>query len=159
MTLYEMTVQTQALRDMLDTEEIDEQTFNDTLEAIGAEEKVNSYCQIIRDLDGDNVAIKAEIERLKKRIEHNTNSIDRMKQALDNFMIASGKKKEKTPFFSVSYRKSQSVDILNEADIPQEYIKVKTETVPDKVAIKAAFKAGETVPGCQLKDTESIQIR
>lgn len=159
MTLYEMTTQAQALRDMLDNEEIDEQTFTDTLEAIGAEEKVNSYCQIIRDLDGDNAAIKAEIDRLKKRIEHNTASIDRMKQALDGFMTASGKKKEKTPFFSVSYRKSQSVDILNEADIPQEYIKIKTETAPDKVAIKAALKAGETIPGCRLKDTESIQIR
>lgn len=159
MTLYEMTTQAQALRDMLDNEEIDEQTFTDTLEAIGAEDKVNSYCQIIRELDGDNTAIKAEVERLKKRIEHNTASIDRMKQALDSFMTASGKAKEKTPFFTVSYRRSQSVDILNEADIPQEYIKVKTETAPDKVAIKAALKAGETVPGCQLKDTESIQIR
>ena len=159
MTLYEMTEQAQALRDMLDAEEIDEQTFSDTLEAIGAEDKVNSYCQIIRELDGDNAAIKAEIERLKKRIEHNTSSINRMKQALDGFMTASGKKKEKTPFFSVSYRKSQSVDILNEADIPQEYIKVKTETAPDKVAIKAALKAGEAIPGCRLKDTESLQIR
>lgn len=159
MTLYEMTAQAQTLRDMLDNDEIDEQTFTDTLEAIGVEDKVNSYCQIIRELDGDNTAIRAEIERLKKRIEHNTTSIDRMKQALDSFMTASGKKKEKTPFFSVSYRKSQSVDILNEADIPQEYIKVKTETAPDKVAIKAALKAGEAIPGCQLKDTESIQIR
>lgn len=159
MTLYEMTEHAQTLRDMLDAEEIDEQTFNDTLEAIGADDKVNSYCQIIRELDGDNAAIKAEIERLKKRIEHNTSSINRMKQALDGFMTASGKKKEKTAFFSVSYRKSQSVDILNEADIPQEYIKVKTETAPDKVAIKAALKAGEAIPGCQLKDTESIQIR
>lgn len=159
MTLYEMTTQAQMLRDMLDNDEIDEQTFTDTLEAIGAEDKVNSYCQIIRELDGDNTAIKAEIERLKKRIEHNTTSIDRMKQALDGFMTASGKAKEKTPFFTVSYRHSQSVDILNEADIPQAYIKVKTETAPDKVAIKAAFKAGETVPGCRLKDTASIQIR
>lgn len=159
MTLYEMTAQAQALRDMLDNDEIDEQTFTDTLEAIGTEDKVNSYCQIIRELDGDNTAIKAEIERLKKRIEHNTASIDRMKQALDGFMTASGKSKEKTPFFTVSYRHSQSVDILNESDIPQAYIKVKTETAPDKAAIKAALKAGETVPGCQLKDTESIQIR
>ena len=159
MTLYEMTVQAQTLRDMLDAEEIDEQAFNDTLEAIGAEDKVNSYCQIIRELDGDNAAIKAEIERLKTRIEHNTSSINRMKQALDGFMAVSGKKKEKTPFFSVSYRKSQSVDIINEADIPQEYIKVKTETAPDKVAIKAALKAGEAIPGCQLKESESIQIK
>lgn len=159
MTLYEMTEQAQTLRDMLDAEEIDEQTFNDTLEAIGAEDKVNSYCQIIRELDGDNAAIKAEIERLKKRIEHNTSSINRMKQALDGFMTASGKKKEKTPFFSVSYRRSQSVDVVDATAIPAEYIKVKMETAPDKVAIKEALKSGKEVAGCQLKDTESIQIR
>lgn len=159
MTLYEMTAQAQTLRDMLDADEIDEQTFHDTLESIGAEEKVNSYCQIIRSIESDNTAIKAEIDRLSKRVEHNKASVERMKVALDSFMQAAGKKKEKTPFFSVSYRRSQSVDVVDLAAVPAEYIKVKTETAPDKMAIKEALKNGQVVAGCQLKETESLQIR
>ena len=110
-------------------------------------------------IESDNTAIKAEIDRLSKRIDHNKASVERMKAALDSFMQATGKKKEKTPFFSVSYRRSQSVDVVDLAAIPAEYIKVKTETSPDKMAIKEALKNGQIVAGCQLKETESLQIR
>ena len=47
-TLYELTNQANALYELLQGEEIDEQTFNDTLEAMGAGEKIESYCKIIK---------------------------------------------------------------------------------------------------------------
>lgn len=40
MTLYELTAQASELYELLQNEEIDEQTFTDTLEAIGTEEKL-----------------------------------------------------------------------------------------------------------------------
>ena len=159
MTLYDMTTQAQALREMLDAEEIDEQAFNDTLESIGASEKIDSYCQIINAIAGDNLAIEAEISRLKARLEHNKHSIDRMRSALNDFMTVCGKKKEKTALFTVSYRKSQSVEIIDIGSVPEEYVKIKTEVTADKNAIKAALKSGHTIAGCQIKDTESLQIR
>ncbi len=43
MNIYEMTQQAEALYELLCLGEIDEQTFNDTLEAIGTDDKVNTY--------------------------------------------------------------------------------------------------------------------
>ena len=85
MTLYEMTEQAQALKSLLESEEIDEQAFADTLEAIGADEKVDSYCRIIKSIEGDNALIDAEIARLTALKQRNGKSIDRMKEALDRF--------------------------------------------------------------------------
>ena len=53
MTLYEMTEQAKTLYNMLSYGEIDEQTFNDTLESIGADDKINDYCIVIRQLKAD----------------------------------------------------------------------------------------------------------
>lgn len=43
MTLYEMTEAARQLKALLEADEIDEQTFSDTIEAIGADDKINAY--------------------------------------------------------------------------------------------------------------------
>ena len=77
MTLYEMTEAARQLKALLEADEIDEQTFSDTIEAIGADDKVDSYCKIIRQIEAEMIARKMEVERLKamndraeKAIEH-----------------------------------------------------------------------------------------
>ena len=65
MTLYEMTQAAQDLKALLEADEIDEQTYNDTLEAIGADDKIDAYCQIIREYEAEITARKSEIERLR----------------------------------------------------------------------------------------------
>ena len=62
-TLYEMSLAAQNLLDLLTDEEIDEQTFNDTLEAMGAAEKVENTCKAIGCLTADAEMFKKEIER------------------------------------------------------------------------------------------------
>lgn len=159
MTLYEMTEQAKALYDMLSSGEIDEQTFNDTLESIGVDDKINSYCSIINQFEGDKTLIKAEIERLKARSDLCDKNIARMKIALDCFMQAKESKKEQTAMFTVSYRKSERVQILNEADIPTDYINIKETKSIDKTSIKQALKAGISVPGTKLEEYKNIQIK
>ena len=75
MRLYEMTVAANQLYDMLTSGEIDEQTFNDTLEAMGTEEKLESYCKVIRQLEGDAEMLKTEKERIEKKQKAVTISI------------------------------------------------------------------------------------
>jgi hypothetical protein len=53
-----------------------------------------------------------------------------------------------------------SVRILDEAQIPAEYVKAKMETSIDKLAIASDLKAGKSVPGAMLvTDGEKIIIR
>lgn len=159
MTLYEMTNQAAALYELLAAEEIDEQVYCDTLESIGAEEKIDSYCKIVRTIEADNTAIDAEIARLTAIKKRNIKSIARMKTALDGFMRATNSDKQKTPLFTVSYKKSDAVEITDLSAVPEIYINVKTERNPDKMAIKKAIKSGEKVPGAELKINMNIQIK
>ncbi len=158
-TIYEMTQQAQSLYELLCTEEIDEQIFNDTLEAIGADEKINSYCEIIAQLKADSASCGIEIDRLSSRKESFDKNIERMKNALDGFLKAKGSTKEKTAKFTVSYRRSERVQILDTAVIPAEYIKIKKTESIDKTGIKQAIRDGITVPGAVLEQCLNLQIR
>lgn len=157
-TLYEMTVNASKLYDLLLMGEIDEQTFNDTLESIGADEKINSYCEIINQFKADMKSLKDEINRLTERKNNCENAIERMKSALDEFMKASGKTKEKTDKFTIFYRDTQSVNILDENKLPEKYLIPQPPNI-DKKAISAAIKGGEKVDGAELVTKSSINIR
>ena len=59
----------------------------------------------------------------------------------------------------VTYRPSQTVEIVNEEAIPDKYLKVKTTTAPDKMAIKKVLSSGGTVPGTVLVDHLRMQVK
>ena len=92
MTLYEMTEAARQLKALLESDEIDEQIFNDTIESIGAGEKIDAYCKIIREYEAEIAERKSEIERLRTANDRAEKAIDRMKSALDGFMTASGQR-------------------------------------------------------------------
>jgi hypothetical protein len=49
--------------------------------------------------------------------------------------------------------------IIDEEQIPAEFIKTKTELSVDKVGIKNAIKAGQDVPGAMLQSGMKISIK
>lgn len=159
MTLYEMTDAARNLKALLEADEIDEQTFTDTLEAIGTDDKVDSYCKIIRQIEAEMIARKMEVERLKAMNDRAEKAIDRMKSALDGFMTASGQSKAKTALFSVSYRSAKSVLITDESKIPERFLTVKTTTAPNKTEIKKYISDGGTVEGVEIVESRNIQIK
>jgi uncharacterized protein with von Willebrand factor type A (vWA) domain len=65
----------------------------------------------------------------------------------------------KSATLKVSLRKSTRT-IPDDIDlIPKEYKTVKVEVTPDLEAIKAAFKAGEDVPGAHLEERNNLTIK
>lgn len=157
-TLYELTTQATALYELLQAEEIDEQTFNDTLEAMGAADKVESYCKVIKQLQSDVEMFKGEIDRLTARKKTTENGIDRMKAALLAFLHLSGQDKVKAGTFSVSKATTQAVNITDESAIPCIYL-VEQPPKIDKNGIKAALKAGEEISGAELINNTGVRIR
>ena len=65
--------------------------------------------------------------------------------------------KMKEAEFTISYRPSEVVEIDDDADLPAEFIKMKSEW--DKAAIKEALKEGAVFDGCHLVQKQNIQIR
>ena len=158
MRLYEMTVAANQLYDMLTSGEIDEQTFNDTLEAMGTEEKLESYCKVIRQLEGDAEMLKTEKERIEKKQKAVTISIDRMKKAVVEFMKASGTTKSTAGTFTVSLSTSKATKIIDESIVPKKYF-IKQEPKIDKKTILDLLKSGAKIKGCELQINEGVRIK
>ena len=156
--LYELTTQAAALYDLLQAEEIDEQTFNDTLEAMGAADKVESYCKIIKQLASDVEMFKTEAERLTYRKRTVENAVERMKNALLAYLQTTGQDKVKAGSFSVYTAKTKSVFITDEKAIPCKYLIEQPPTI-DKKRIKAALDAGEEVGGAAIVINTGVRIR
>ena len=158
MNLYDMTVQAQELYELLQGEIIDEQTFNDTLEAIGVDEKIEGYCQVIKNLQADFDMFKAEADRISERMKPIKNNIDRMKESLLTFLKASGQNKVKGGTFAVSIGTSKQTNIVDEALIPTEFKTPQPDKI-DKTAIKKAIESGLNVAGAEIIINEGVRIR
>jgi hypothetical protein len=169
MTLYELTSDYLNLLEMAEDPDIDEQAFLDTLEGISGalEDKADGYAKVMRMLDGDAVAIKAEEDRLSARRKTIENRIKRMKQSLQYVMEATGKTKFKTQLFSFGIRnnaESVVIDTEDVTDIPAEFLKFK-DPEPNKTALKQALKDGDDDMKellqklCHLERTRSLSIK
>ena len=156
--LYEMTQAATMLYELLQNEEIDEQTVTDTLAAMGTDEKVENYCKIIKQFQADAEMYKSEQDRLAARKKSAENAIDRMKQALLDFMTASQQDKIKAGTFTVSTATSKSANIVDETKIPEMYLKPQPPKV-DKAGILAALKNGEKIDGAILVENTGVRIR
>lgn len=159
MTLYEMKEAARQLYEMFADGDIPEEAVNDTLEAMGVEGKIEAYCCVINELNGDILKIDKELERLELKKAAANKGIRRLKTALSEYMLAARADKIKAGTFALSFRKSEAVVITNETALPAEFVKTKTTTAPDKAAIKNAIKSGREVSGAEIQTNMNLQIK
>lgn len=152
MTLYEID---EAIMDCIDTEtgEVIDQAKLDALN-LEREKKIEGVACWVKNLKAEIAAIKTETASLKERQEAKEKKLESLTAWLMNAL--DGQKFE-TAKCSVRFRCSDVVDVSDDAAVPAEYQRIKTE--PNKAAIKAALKAGETVPGCALVVSVSMTVK
>lgn len=158
MTLYEMTGNAQYLYQMLEDGEIDEQVVNDSLEAMGVEDKLEDYCKVIRQFYADVEMFTAEKARIEGKIKTAKKAITRLEKAVLDYLAVTGKEEERCGTFNVKVSRSKAVNIVDGAKIPAEYLKpVKVEY--DKAAIRKVLMSGGAVAGAELQTNESVKIK
>lgn len=157
-SLYSLTGDYLQLQEMI---EDGHEGLEDTLESIedAIEDKLEKTTMIIRNLETEIAGYKAEEERLAKRRKTAENTVKRLKQGMEDAMLASGRKKVKTKLFSFNIQKNApSVAVLDDALIPKQFY-VPVDPRLDKKGIMERLKAGENVPGVELKQSESLRIK
>lgn len=160
MTLYEMSAAAQQLYALLDAGEIDEQTVTDTMEAIGAGEKLEAYIHVQKEFEKDITALEQEIKRMAERKKSLEAQVERLKNAQIAFMQASGQKSANAGTFKLTVRENKSVEITDESAIPSEYVtEIPASTRPDKKAMLAALKAGAEISGVKMKTSYSVSAK
>lgn len=152
MNLYEIDA---AIMDCIDTEtgEVLDPAKLDALN-LARDEKVEGVACWVKNLKAEISAIKTETASLKERQEAKEKKLESLTAWLMNAL--DGRKFE-TAKCSVRFRCSDVVDVSDDAAVPAEYQRIKTE--PNKAAIKAALKAGESVPGCALVASVSMTVK
>ena len=158
-TLYELTSEYQALLELAEDPDADPQALADTLEGLEGEieVKADNYARVIRQIEADNAGIKAEIDRLMRRLKTGDASVKRMKAALQTSMEATGKTKFKTQFFNFSIRRYPA-SLVIDGEVPEAYM-VQQDPVVNKTAIKDAIKAGKEIPFAHLEQSSGLSIR
>lgn len=160
MTLYEMSSAAHQLYDLLESGEIDEQTVLDTMESIGASEKLESYIHVQRQLESEIAGFEAEIKRMQERKAVLENHVKRLKQAQVEFMQATNQKKATAGTFTLTMRENKSCEIEDEALIPLEFmVEIPASFRPDKKAMLAAMKNGEKISGAKLNVSYSVTAK
>lgn len=132
------------------------------LEAIAAlemerDKKIENLDCWYKNLLADAEALKAQKNAFAEREKAAKAKAESLRGFLGRYL--NGKKFE-TAKVAMSFRKSEAVEFDAKCigDVPEEFLKFKDPEL-DKVAVKKAIKAGETVPGCELVARQNLQIK
>ena len=122
-------------------------------------EKSLNYVKFMRSEELSIDAIDSEIDRLTAIKKAKTNKIKSLKDRLSNAMQFLGIDKYDLTLFNLSFRKSESVEVLEVELLDDEFKRSKTVVEADKTAIKKAIKDGRQVAGATIKESISLQVK
>ena len=162
--LYELTGELIQLAEIGLEEDVDAEVFVDTLEAVEGEydDKIEGYCKVIKNIEGDIDAVKKEIERLTARKKNMENNVQRMKDAMFNSMKVLGKTTAGGTILKASIQKNGGkLPLIVEKDakdLPDEFKVV--EFKPDNMAIREALECGRELEFAHFGERgETIRIK
>lgn len=152
MNLYEIDAKILGCVDIETGEIFDEEKFEEL--NLTRDSKIESICLWIKNLKAEAEALKAEKDAFAKRQKSAENKMESLKKYLSGYM-------DGTPFQSakckVSFRKSETVDVSENAVIPDAFLRFKEPEV-NKTELKKALKQGLKIEGVQLVTNNNIQI-
>ena len=134
--------------EIIDTEQLDKLTME-------REAKLENVACWIKELKAEAEALKAEKMAFAKRQQVAENKMESLKKYL---AYALDGQAFKTVRASVTFRKSQAVEIADIYKLDENYLRYK-EPEADKTAIKEALKAGKEVAGATLVENTSVIIK
>lgn len=163
-SLYDITSEYTAALEELANMELDEETLKDTLEGLSGtlEAKAVNVAMFVRNLETTADSIKDAEKAMSDRRKAIENRAARVKEYIKENMIRAGILKIESPYFKLAIQNNPpSVKIENAEEIPQHFFKIPEPPppVPDKTAIGAALKAGESVPGAWLEQGQRLVIK
>lgn len=160
MTLYELENNYKTFLDLCEDGEISEEAMLDMQEYLltDIDEKLEGYGCVLRQLQADVEAVKAEKLRLAGKQAQLENNIDRIRETMKSAMHLTDRQKVKTKLFtfSISTRLKTIVD-APEADLPEQFRKVTYKA--DTKAISEYLLAGHEVPWAHQEQAKSLTVR
>lgn len=127
---------------------------------LAREEKIEGICLWIKNLRAEASAIKDEEKNLADRRKAKENKADRLEAYISSNL--QGKPFE-TSKVKVTFRKSESVEILNEDAVPDSFLDIQVVRKPMKTEIKKRLKEaeakGEEIPWARINTKQNMSLK
>lgn len=133
----------------------------DNLDALETERnaKLEAVALFVKSLEAEAAAMREEERKLAERRGRNERKAERLRKYIADSMQRFGDTNLETARVSLGFRRSESVEVVDQTALPVEFLKVKMTETADKAAIKKALKAGQQVAGAQLVENKNLQIK
>ena len=132
------------------------------LDELGIQEadKIDSFGAFIRAETARNKYYREEAQRFSNKAKTSENRINYLKSRYLAIMGQAGVKKITGKAYTLSVRSTPAVEVEDVDLLDDLYCRVIPERrEPDKQIIKEYLRAGGTLPGCRLVQSDSLQIR
>lgn len=162
--LYNLSAEVSALKEKLESSDLDEKTIADTLEAksFDFEEKCRAVGYVVKEFESKIMSLEEAYDEMWQRKVHFENKQKSLLEYLQACMTIAGVKKVEGVEFDITIKKNpKSVKIIDSGLVPESYWKIP-EPEPaklDKRAILKDLKEGKSIPGCQIYQTERVEVR
>lgn len=120
------------------------------------EDKIEGVGLWIKNLTAEAEAVKNEKNAMAERQKRLEKKVESLKGYLTYALQG---EKFSTPKVAMSFRKSESVSIPDDAAIADEYCNISVVKKPDKTMIKKALKEGKDIFGASLITKQNLQIK
>jgi hypothetical protein len=123
------------------------------------EDKATSYCYLTKQLDVDTDQIDVEIKRLQALKSAKVKLQEELKNRVSEAMQRFGIEKIEKNNLKLSFRKSESLIIDEDAKVPNEFVKIKMTESVDKVKLKEYIQSGKKIKGIVVVTNQNLQIK
>lgn len=122
--------------------------------SLSREEKIENILLWIKNLRADAEMYKAEAKSFSDKQKSAENKADNLQGWMEKVLDG---QKFKTNRVQVTYRRSESVKIDDDAKLPEAFVRVKAE--PNKAELKRFLKQGGKVEGVRLEQRTRMSIK
>lgn len=132
---------------------------SDELDALKLEkeEKRENIALYIKNIEAEASAIKAEMQNFDDRYKRLMRKAEKLREYLASDLNG---EEFKTTRVEIKFRKSESVEILNEDAIPERFLDIRVERKPQKSEIKKFLKnTDEEIPWAKLNVKQNLQLK
>lgn len=162
--LFQLATEYKAAAERLHDLDLPDEVIADTLEGMAGEIQVKSQqvAYVIRNCEALAAQMKQAEEAIAARRKAVENRAARIRNYLLSNMEGCGISAIECPEFKISLRQNPPVVVIDaEGQIPRDLLVYPEPPAPrpDKKAIAARIKAGETVPGVHLESGTRLEIK
>lgn len=159
-SLYELTGEFLNLQEMLEDPDSDPVLVEEALKALNGslDAKFEGYIKVLRNMEGEVVALDTELTRLQALKKTRAAAIDRIRSQIAESMKATGRTKIKSPLgtATLSVRRNGTLVIDDQEEIPSQFLKVETSVMRSE--LKKWLKDHPDCEFAHLEDAESLRL-